>query len=369
WLEAHRDKPFFAWIHYSDPHDPYAPPDSASDLTLLIDGRPLGEFCLDKYSFFRIPVEIPSGRSQLRFDVVNTSPASVNSYDARLDALDFEPKLDQKTIVSDFSRGWYLRREDDNFFCKNGATIDLVNHGKPVTRDLVFRGRLILSPAGMRERYGSEVRYMDGEIGKLFDRLKALNLFDQTAILAVGDHGEGLGEHVTSNGMRHFGHIHYLYRDYLKVPFILYNPSAAKRGVRKASVVTLLDVAPTVTGVMGFNNLPPYQGRDLTRFKEDKDFALFEETFKPEAVWDRFGIRRGSWHLILTPEEKRYELYDLQADPGEMANVYEDNKALAAVAALKAQVDEFARSVLSSKENFKLDLETEDMLRALGYIR
>lgn len=369
WLESHRDKPFFAWIHYSDPHDPYAPPDSASDLTVLHDGRPLGEFCLDKYSFFRVPVEIPSGRSQLRFDIVNTSPASTNSYDGRLDALDFEPRLDQKTIVSDFSRGWFLRREDDNFFCKNGATIDLVNHGPAVTRDLVFRGRLILSPAGMRERYAREVRYLDREIGKLFDRLKALDLYGATGILVVGDHGEGLGEHVTSNGLRHFGHIHYLYRDYLKVPFILYHPSAGKRGVRNPSTATLLDVAPTITGVMGFNNLPPYQGRDLLRLKADEDFAVFEETYKPEAVWDRFGIRRGPWHLILTPEEKRYELYDLRSDPAEMANVYEDNKAQAEVEALRTRIDAFARAALSSKELFKIDLDDEAMLKALGYIR
>jgi arylsulfatase A-like enzyme len=369
WLEAHRGEKFFIWIHYSDPHDPYAPPDSPPDIKVMLDGRMLGEHCLDKYSFFRVPVDIPSGKSQIRFDIANANPASVNSFDARLDAVDFEPQLDQKTVTSDFSWGWFLRREDNIFFCKSGATIDIVNRGEPVSRELVFRGRLNLSPAGTRERYGREVRFMDAEIGKLLDKLKALQLFDKTAIMAVGDHGEGLGEHVTPQGLRHFGHIHFLYRDYLKVPLILYNPSAAKRGVRKSATTTLLDVAPTITGIMGFKNLPAYQGRNLLRLKADKDFVSYQETYKPEAIWDRFGVRRGPWHLILTPEEKQYELYDLQADPAEMANVYEENKGQKAVAALRQKIDEFARGILSSKELFRIDRETEAMLKALGYVR
>jgi arylsulfatase A-like enzyme len=369
WLEAHRGEKFFLWVHYSDPHDPYAPPDSPPDIKVLHDGRTLGEYCLDKYSFFRVSVDIPSGKSQLRFDIANTSPAGRNSFDARLDAVDFEPQLDQKTVVSNFSWGWYLRREDNIFFCKSGATIDIVNRGKPVRRDLVFRGRLNLSPAGTRERYAREVRFLDGEIGKLFDKLKALQLFDKTAIMAVGDHGEGLGEHVTTQGLRHFGHIHFLYRDYLRVPLILYNPSSPKRGQRKSPTTTLLDVAPTVSGVMGFNNLPAYRGRDLMRLKADKDFTAFEETYKPEAIWDRFAVRRGPWHLILTPEEKLYELYNLETDPSEMANVFEENRALKAVAALKQEIDDFARGILSSKELFRIDRETEAMLKALGYVR
>lgn len=370
WLEAHKNEKFFLWVHYSDPHDPYAPPDLPPDLKLYLNDQLLGEYCLDKYSLYSVPVLIPSGKSQLRFDIFNSEAGTQYGYPARLDAVDFSPKLDQKTITSDFSRGWYLRRSDNIFFItRSGATVDIVNHGRPAVRQLVFRGRLNLTQAANRNRYGREVEYMDGQIGKLLDKLKALGLYEKSGILAVGDHGEGLGEHMTNQGVRHFGHIHFLYNNYLKVPLILYSPSISKRGVRKSPWTTLLDVAPTITNVMRFNNLPPYEGRNLLRLKDNKNFAVMEETFRPEAIRDRFGIQKGPWHLILTPEEKRYELFDLIKDPEEQANVFEDKKGIKEVAGLKQTIDDFARNILNSKEIFKIDRKTEEMLKALGYVR
>ena len=369
WLEAHKGDKFFLWIHYSDPHDPYAPPTSSPDLKLYQDDRLLGEYCLNKYSLYRVPVQIPSGKSRIRFDIYNAKAESQYPYPARLNELDFEPPLDQKQITTDFSWGWFLRREDKTFFCKNGATIDIVNRGKPTTREVVFRGRINLTQAANLARYGLEVEYMDGQIGKLLDKLKALRLYDKTGILAVGDHGEGLGGHKTKQGLRHFGHIHYLYGSYLRVPLILYSPSLPERGIRRSQTTTLLDVAPTITSLMRFSKLPAYRGRNLLRLKDDKDFAVFEETYRPEAAEDLFGILRGPWHLILSPANQRYELYDLSKDPAEQKNVFEEARGIQEVAVLKRAIDDFARNALKAKTPYQIDRETERMLKSLGYIR
>jgi membrane-anchored protein YejM (alkaline phosphatase superfamily) len=368
WLEAHKDKKFFLWVHYSDPHDPYAPPDLAPDLKLYLNDKPVGEFCLDKYSMFRVQVLIPSGRSQFRFDIFNPELGHHFPYPARLDALDFDPQLDQKTITSQFVHNWFLRRSDNVFFCQTGATIDIVNRGGPSVHTLVFRGRLNLSLRALRDRYRHEVEYMDGRIGVLLDKLKALGLYEKTGILAIGDHGEGLGEHMTNQGLRHFGHIHFLYNDYLKIPLILYLPSLAKRGLRQSFPTTPLDVAPTIAHLMRFNNLPAYRGRNLLRFKGDMNMAVMEETYRPEAIKDRFGVQKGNWHLIFSPEEKRYELFDDGQDAGELRNVYDQNMSLKEIVALKRLVDDYARDALNSKEYFKIDHDTEQMLKALGYV-
>jgi len=369
WLEAHKGEKFFLWIHYSDPHDPYAPPNSPPDLKLYQDDRFLGEYCLNKYSIYKAPIQIPSGKSRIRFDIYNSEAESQYPYPARLNELDFEPPLDQKQITTHFSRGWFLRRDDKTFFCRNGATIDIVNRGKPTAREIVFRGRLNLKIEGGRIRYGAEVEYMDGEIGKLIDKLESLRLFDKTGILAVGDHGEGMGERTTPQGLPHFGHIHYLYDGYLKVPLILCSPSLSERSIRRSPTTTLLDVAPTITGVMRFKDLPAYQGRDLLRLEGEKDFTVFEETYRPEAFKDLFGIRRGPWHLILSPQDRSYELFDLNKDPAEQTNVFEDNKERREIAGLKQAIDEFTRNALRSKGTINFDSETERMLRSLGYIR
>jgi len=369
WLEAHKGEKFFLWIHYSDPHDPYAPPNSPSDLKLYQDDRILGDYCLNSYSRYTVPIKIPSGKSRIRFDVSNTGSEGQSPYPARLTEYHFNPALDSKTITTDFSSDWYLRYADNNFFFKNGAAIDFVNRGKPTSGELAFRGRLNLKKAGVRSRYGAEVEYMDGEIGKLIDTLKALGLFDKTGILAVGDHGEGMGERTTSAGLPHFGHIHYLYNGYLKVPLILYIPSLSERGVRRSPTATLLDVAPTIAHLMGFKNLPAYRGRDLLRIEDEKDFTVFEETYRPEAFKDLFGIRRGPWHLILSPEDRRYELFDLIKDPAEQKNVFEEARGIQEVAVLKQTVDDFARNALKVKTPYQIDRETERMLKSLGYIR
>ena len=50
WLDKNKDQRFFAWIHYSDPHEPYAPPSMPLDLKISLNGQSVGEFCLSKYT-------------------------------------------------------------------------------------------------------------------------------------------------------------------------------------------------------------------------------------------------------------------------------------------------------------------------------
>src|SRR4030043_585855 len=99
--------------------------------------------------------------------------------------------------------------------------------------------------------YRREVEYMDGEIGKLWEKLRELQVFDKTAILLVGDHGEGLGEFHNDFGDPHLGHIHYLYDIYLHVPLIIRDPTQDQKGSVRSEYATLLDVAPTMGAMAG----------------------------------------------------------------------------------------------------------------------
>jgi arylsulfatase A-like enzyme len=208
---------------------------------------------------------------------------------------------------------------------------------------------------------------MDGEIGKLLAKLKELNLFAKTHILAVGDHGEGLGEYRNYFGDAHIGHIHFLQNVYMRVPLILYNPHSPKSKTED-SYVTLLDIAPTIMDTMNFKNTPEFEGRSL--FKQKKRTPpIFEETYKPEAVKDKFAILQYPWHLIITPEDQQYKLYDLENDYDEKENVYPKESHLKEISELKRKLDKFARNVLSGKEEIKIEKDVEEMLKALGYIK
>ena len=63
------------------------------------------------------------------------------------------------------------------------------------------------------------------------------------------------------------------------------------------------------------------RGRDLRRADGTAAPEVYQETYKPEAVRDRFGILAFPWHLIFTPELRKLEAYDLGTDPDEMRDL------------------------------------------------
>jgi membrane-anchored protein YejM (alkaline phosphatase superfamily) len=370
WLEAHKDRNFFLWIHYSDPHEPYAPPDVPDDTKVYLNGKEMGSFCLDRSEIETLDLDLKKGRNELLFVVADPSPGDPGRYAARLERFAIEPAGGSAGVAASYSPEWLVREQDGVSFLKSRASVFLTCPSGPASVKLTFRGKRLLTDKAFRDGYRREVEYMDAEIGRLRETLKRLALEGQTAVMLAGDHGEGLGEYRTVLGGPHFGHIHFLYDVYLKIPLILYVPSADLKGIRRAETTTLLDVAPTIAAVMGLKNSPEFRGRDLTRLKEGAETTVFQETFKPEAVKERFAVLERPRHLIFCPEEDRYELFDLDKNPGEREPVPgEDGSSLPSGAfGLKAKLDAYSRDVLKNKSEVKVEEKSEEMLKALGYL-
>jgi len=136
----------------------------------------------------------------------------------------------------------------------------------------------------------------------------------------------------------------------------------------RTEVATLLDIAPTVAGIMGFRALPSFQGRDLLRLKKNSETTVFQETYKPEAFQDRFAVLEHPNHLIYNPEADSYEFFDLGKDPEEKQNLFAEDRPLQEISELKAMLETFTRDVLKNKENVAIDDRAEEMLKTLGYI-
>ncbi len=370
WLEAHQNEKFFLWIHYSDPHDPYATPETTDDLKIYVNEALVGQFCLRKYLIYEVEFDLKPGRNEIRMEVLNKYLTNPDIYQARLDRLEFDPPPSADLLIDQY-RGWEIRREDQIFFFKKNGYIEVINKVGPRRFKMTFRGKLNIPDADVRSLYLKEVEYMDLEIGKLWDRLRALDLFSKTAIIGVGDHGEGLFEFMAKAGFPHVGHIHFLYKPYLQVPLLIHSPTFRNGGVKRDEFVTLLDVAPTIMRLMGFKSPSHFKGRNLLRLKENLPLEIFEETYRPEALeGDKFGLLRFPWHIILTPEDSRYELFNWAQDPKERHDLYGGKAELPReVQELKKKLDAFARDVLKGKEEIKIDKKTEDMLRALGYVK
>ena len=370
WLEKNKDHRFFLWIHYSDPHEPYAPPSTPEDCRLYLNDQVVYQTCLQKYTLNEVQLNLKPGKNELRIEFNSEFNPEPNHFVGRLEKVEFSPIPDQKELSVDFGRGWFFRHADKVFFFMDKSLISIENRANLEQVQLTFRGRPLLSNQANRICYRREVEYMDSEIGNLWEKLRGLQLFDKTAILLVGDHGEGLGEYLTDNKDPYFGHIHYLYDIFLKVPLIVRDPSQAQKGIVREELVSLLDVGPTITAMMGLAPFPHFQGKDLSSLAKRENAPLFEETYKPESIRDRFGLLSPPWHLIFTPQDKKFELFNLGMDPQEMTDLVGQGKDIPAeLLALKQKLEDYSREALSGKEDIKVDESTKEMLRALGYVR
>ena len=85
--------------------------------------------------------------------------------------------------------------------------------------------------------------------------LKELGLYDKTAIIVTGDHGEGLGEHgIVAHGYD-------LYAPQTKVPLIVRVPGLGSRRVKEP--VGHVDLAPTLVNLAGGPQEKSFLGRSM----------------------------------------------------------------------------------------------------------
>jgi membrane-anchored protein YejM (alkaline phosphatase superfamily) len=372
WLGKQREKNFFVWIHYSDPHDPYAPPDLANDLKISLNGSPFKELCLQKNQVEDIALHLNKGENTLRLEVANEFVQKEDAFLARLVQLELVPSSHVEETTLHFGRGWHNTNKGKHMMhFRNNAILKIQSPKDQKGVILRLRGKLDMRSEGNREMYGREVEYLDSEIGSLFDELKRLDLFDKTIIVAVGDHGEGLGEYPSSHGGAHFGHIHYLYSVYLKVLLAIWDPSSKRKNQVISCPATLMDISPTVLSLMDWRIPPQMKGRNLLGGKkgDDTPTELFFETYAPEADFNRFAILAFPHHLIYTLETNVYELYDISSDPLEKTDLFSVQEQNPKINDLKQRLNSYTRTALSNRSVQKKDAKTLEILKALGYIK
>lgn len=184
----------------------------------------------------------------------------------------------------------------------------------------------------LRDRYAAEVRYVDHEIGRLIEGLKARGRWQNTLIVALSDHGENLGERGEAGG--HHGVS--VYDEVLHVPLIFAGPGIAPRRVR--APVSIVDVAPTLLDLVGARPLRSADGRSLAS-------TLLGGSLPPAATISEFydfnhrlrALVDGRYKLVDDPQHGVSQLFDLRTDPQELTDLTASHPAEAA--RLRAQLD------------------------------
>jgi choline-sulfatase len=211
--------------------------------------------------------------------------------------------------------------------------------------------------------YIGEIAFADAQIGRVLTALDQRGLLEQTIVVVAGDHGESLGEH----GERDHGI--FVYESTLRVPLIIRVPGGPHG--RIGEVVRLIDVMPTLLDLMNLSG-PRMDGVSLTGLMEGRENQLGVEAYAESLYPQRFGwspvraLREGRFKVIEAP---RPELYDLEQDPFETRNLYDERRPLAeALMRRLAVLTHRDRSAdLADSAGAVLPAHVKERLAALGY--
>jgi membrane-anchored protein YejM (alkaline phosphatase superfamily) len=373
WLEQNKENKFFLWIHYSDPHEPYYPPPSEKELKISLNMNPVGEFYLDK-SRNTVDLNLLTGKNVVLFDVKNDFISDPKRPQATIDRLNIVELQREQNVRIELKEGWVEHQKEDTYRIKKQGRMIIHNPTDARKIELKFRGKIITPLKHKREQYRQEVEYMDKQIGILLAKLKELDLYEKTNFLIIGDHGEGLGEYsiksIEGNVGPHFGHTHFLYSVYTKIPLIVHRPNSLTSEKRIQTPVTTLDVAPTIMHIMGFENLKHFKGENLLEVRDDSNRSIFQEAHEPLAIKNRFALLQYPWHLISTPGDQKYELFNLEDDSYEKNDIYNQHMRSTLVTQMKQELDSLIRKVLEEKKTTpEIDEKSKKMLKSLGYIK
>jgi len=175
--------------------------------------------------------------------------------------------------------------------------------------------------------YYGMVSFMDQRIGQILQSLDRLGLADDTLVVFTTDHGHFLGQHgLTAKGPFH-------YEDMVKVPFLVRWPGKVPSGRVSGALQSLVDVPPTflraagmdVPGIMqGVDQLPVWRGEQPAA----RDHVIVENRHNPTRMHLRTWIDQR-WKITVYRDADFGEMFDLQEDPGEVRNLW-DEPALAA---------------------------------------
>ncbi|GHV22938.1 sulfatase [Bacteroidia bacterium] len=194
------------------------------------------------------------------------------------------------------------------------------------------------------------IKTIDDEVGRLLAYLEKENLMDNTVIVYTSDQGFYMGEHGWFDKR-------FMYEESFRTPLIVYHPQMIKKGSVCDALVQNLDYAPTYLALAGIDKPASMEGTSLLSLlsgetpTEWREYLYYHYYDYPaiHRVRRHDGVRDNRYKLIHFYGEANAkdvaincnELYDLQNDPNEVNNLYNNSKYKEVANRLQVQLDKF----------------------------
>lgn len=170
--------------------------------------------------------------------------------------------------------------------------------------------------------YYGMISMMDKYIGQILDTLDELRQTEETVVLFTTDHGHFYGQHgLTAKGPFH-------YEDMIKLPFLASCPGTIPQGIKNDALQSLVDLAPTFFDFSGIHIPRQMAGVDQRLVWEGKtecirDHVLVENRHNPYRMFHKTYVSER-YKITVYCHSDEGELFDLQEDPGEFNNRWND---------------------------------------------
>ena len=226
--------------------------------------------------------------------------------------------------------------------------------------------------------YDGEIRYTDTHLARLLEAIEATVGLDNTLVILTSDHGEEFDEHGSMEG-----HQWTLYDEVLHVPLIVHLPGGVEAGRVVTTPVQLIDIPSTILAWLGIEPPSTFQGADRSHLltgptPPEEPNLVFGEICRFNRKQCLRGPRYKLIHTDATGVNKRgipveggYELYDLQNDPKEQDNIFDQESPVAK--ALIRLLEHYMRSGAANgdpEQAYEVQLSPDEIerLRSLGYV-
>ncbi len=190
---------------------------------------------------------------------------------------------------------------------------------------LVFNDLTDTEKKGIISAYYTSVEYLDKNIGLILNGIEDAGLTDNTLVVYLGDHGYLLNHHKRFEK-------HMMWEEAVKAPLIVRAGSYNSGIHTRNELVEFVDIAPTITDLLGLAPLEKPHGKSLLPFFHTEVVDFKEVVFSEFLADNKAMVRTNEWKYIFTsgkhdlaqgyatghqPTGIRHRLYNLYDDPYE----------------------------------------------------